>query len=78
MNSSNAKNKLDKQRLDFVRFWVGYIRKTSSDIWSKQQKELIDAMIKSANQNLKEYLRIKTIAKKIAKKLQDEKFSVVA
>ncbi|MCD6491911.1 MAG: hypothetical protein J7K59_06465 [Candidatus Korarchaeota archaeon] len=73
MNSSNAKNKLDKQRLDFVRFWVEYIRKTSSDIWSKQQKELIDAMIKSANQNLKEYLRVKMIAKKIAKKLRDEK-----
>ena len=48
-------------------------RKTSSDIWSKQQKELIDAMIKSANQNLKEYLRVKMIAKKIAKKLRDEK-----
>ncbi|MGQ4894246.1 MAG: hypothetical protein ACP6IQ_06490 [Candidatus Njordarchaeia archaeon] len=73
MNSSNAKNKLDKQRLDFVRFWVEYIRKMSSDIWSKQQKELIDAMIKSANQNLKEYLRVKMIAKKIAKKLRDEK-----
>lgn len=35
-----------RERLKFIDFWVDYIRKTPDDVWSRQQKELIDAQIK--------------------------------
>ncbi len=35
-----------EERLKFIDYWVDYIKKTPNEIWSAQQKELIDAQIK--------------------------------
>ncbi len=34
-----------KERLEFIDFWVNYIKTHSDKEWSKQQKILIDAQI---------------------------------
>ncbi|MFH1126650.1 MAG: hypothetical protein ABIG84_03735 [archaeon] len=35
-----------EERLKFIDFWVGYIKETPDEVWSAQQKKLIDAQIK--------------------------------
>ncbi len=35
-----------EERLKFRDYWVDYIKKTPNEVWSAQQKELIDAQIK--------------------------------
>jgi len=35
-----------EERLKFVDYRVDYIKKTPNEVWSAQQKELIDAQIK--------------------------------
>ncbi len=35
-----------EERLKFTDYWVDYIKKTPNEVWSAQQKELIDAQIK--------------------------------
>ncbi len=34
-----------KERLEFIDFWVNYIKTHSDKEWSSQQKDLIDAQI---------------------------------
>ena len=34
-----------EERLKFTDYWVDYIKKTPNEVWSAQQKELIDAQI---------------------------------
>ncbi|MHA1616706.1 MAG: hypothetical protein ACTSX9_05305 [Candidatus Njordarchaeales archaeon] len=70
MKSSHARIKIDKQRLDFVRYWVKYIKTHPSKDWSLQQKNLIDSIILNADQDIEKYLRVKRIAREIAKKLK--------
>jgi hypothetical protein len=48
-----------KERLRFVRFWADYVKKTPNKEWSRQQNILINSVLKSANQNVELYLRIK-------------------
>ncbi len=54
-----------EQRLEFVRYWAKYVKKTDPKIWSKQQKELIDSVLSTANQEKDLYLKIKKIVKNI-------------
>jgi hypothetical protein len=35
-----------KERLEFIDWWVNYIKTHSDKEWSSQQKELIDAQVK--------------------------------
>ncbi|MBU4245846.1 MAG: hypothetical protein ABIF85_00450 [Nanoarchaeota archaeon] len=35
-----------KERLKFIDLWVDYIKKTPDNVWSAQQKELIDSQMK--------------------------------
>lgn len=53
-----------EERLSFVRLWANYIKKSTSAKWGAQQAVLIDSVIKSANSDLKLYLKVKKIAKK--------------
>jgi len=73
MKSSHAKIKVDKQRLDFVRYWVKYIKTHPSEDWSLQQKKFIDSLILSADQNDHNYLKIKRISRDIIKKLKQNR-----
>ena len=65
--------KIDKERLEFVRSWAKYVRETDPMIWSRQQKSLIDQVLKNANQDVELYLKVKEIAKKIRERLPQEK-----
>jgi len=40
------KQKNAKERLEFIDFWVNYIKTHSDKEWSSQQKVLIDSQIK--------------------------------
>jgi len=57
--------KINKDRLDFVRYWARYVKNTDPFIWSKQQKILINSALKNANQDLELYMKVKKIAKRI-------------
>ncbi len=37
-----------KERIEFIRYYVQWIKKTSNEIWSKQQAELIDSFMQNA------------------------------
>lgn len=49
------------ERLRFVRLWVDYIKKTPNKKWSEQQNVLINSVMKSANQDVNLYLKVKKI-----------------
>ena len=51
-----------KERLEFVRFWARYVKSTPNDKWSRQQNMLINSVMKSANQDLYLYLKVKKLA----------------
>ena len=54
----------DSSRIGFVKFWVDYIKKTPNKIWSRQQAEFINSVLKGANQDKDLYLKVKGIIKK--------------
>ncbi|HLD83812.1 MAG TPA: hypothetical protein VI979_03095 [archaeon] len=56
------KEKNFKSRLEFVRFWADYVRKTPNSVWSRQQADFIDALFQGANQDVGLYLRVKKMA----------------
>lgn len=37
-----------KERIDFIRYYVQWIKKTPNEVWSKQQAELIDSFMQNA------------------------------
>lgn len=47
MDESKALNQ--RQREEFIDFWVDYIKTHPDEEWSKQQNMLINSVIKSAN-----------------------------
>lgn len=63
--------RVDEERLKFVRYWAKIVKTTDPKYWSEQQRDLIDAMIKSANQDVELYLKVKRISKKIAQELKN-------
>lgn len=54
----------DNQRIEFVKFWVDYIKKNPNKVWSKQQAEFINSVLKGANVNKDLYLKVKEVIKK--------------
>ncbi len=66
---------IDEERLNFVRFWAKYVRKTSTMEWSKQQKILIDSVLKNVNQDKELYLKTKEIARELLEKTNQESSS---
>ena len=52
------------QRMGFVEFWAYYIKKTPNKVWSKQQADFINSVLKGANQDKELYLKVKEIMKK--------------
>lgn len=53
-----------KTRMDFVKFWADYMKKTPNRVWSKQQADLIDSQIKNADISRELYLKMKNAVKK--------------
>lgn len=52
-------------RLQFVRLWVNYIKTHSNVEWSRQQVMLINSALKGADQDVKRYLDVKAIGRKV-------------
>ena len=48
-----------QQRLDFVVWYAQWVKRTPNSIWSKQQKDFIDSVVKNADKMAKEGIRIK-------------------
>lgn len=57
------KKKNFQQRLEFVRFWANYVRKTPNRVWSKQQADFIDSLLMTANQDVSLYNKVKARVK---------------
>jgi len=57
------KEKAFQSRLEFVRFWARYVRKKPNKVWSRQQAELINSLLKTANQNVKLYKKVKAASR---------------
>jgi hypothetical protein len=52
-------------RLQFVRLWVDYMKTHSNKVWSRQQAMLINSQLIGADQNVKRYLDVKTMGRKV-------------
>ncbi len=51
-----------QERMNFVEYWAEFVRSNQDEVWSKQQKLLIDSQIKNAQSfkiSRKDYLKIK-------------------
>lgn len=51
-----------EERMNFVVYWAKYVKNNPDEIWSRQQKMLIDAQIANARNcklSAEEYLKIK-------------------
>jgi uncharacterized protein YciW len=53
------RNRNRKQRLEFITKYARWVKNTPNQIWSKQQKELIDSVLLSANKIKKEGIRVR-------------------
>ena len=51
-----------KERIDFVKFWVNYMKSVDNKTWSSQQVKLINSVLKTADQDLDLYNRVKKAA----------------
>ena len=56
------KEKNNEERIDFVKFWVNYMKSVDNKTWSSQQVKFIDSVLKNANQDLNLYNRVKKAA----------------
>ena len=51
-----------KQRNEFIDYWVTYMKTHTDQEWSKQQNVLINSQIKSAHQwSREEYCKLKNV-----------------
>lgn len=51
-----------EERMNFVIYWAHYVKNNPDDVWSRQQKMLIDSQINKSRAfklSAKEYLKIK-------------------
>lgn len=54
------KRKNQKERRWFVDYWSKFVRNSPEEIWSREQKEFINAVLKNARQSTRrEYLKLK-------------------
>ena len=58
------KEKNFESRLEFIRFWADYMKKNPNKVWSKQQADFINSLLKTANQDVRLYNRVKRIVKR--------------
>ena len=68
------KEKNNEERIDFVKFWVNYMKSVDNKTWSSQQVKFIDSVLKSADQDLDLYNRVKASSKSLSKETDIRKF----
>ena len=50
-----------KSRLEFVRLWASYVKSHPNEVWSKQQADFINSVLRTANQDVELYKKVKGI-----------------
>ena len=63
-------NSNKEERINFVKFWVNYIKSVNDSVWSKQQNIVIDSQIQSAREfykNLEKTERGREILRRLRK-----------
>ena len=56
-----------KEKIDFIKLYVEWLKKTPNEVWSAQQAEFINAFLENTKNfplSKKEYLRMKERAKR--------------
>lgn len=51
-------------RIGFVEYWADYVKENPNKIWSKQQADFINSVMKGANVDKELYLKVKEIVKR--------------
>ncbi len=59
-NVEEDRKKNFEQRLRYVEEYAEWVKDTPNEIWSKQQKDMIDSVLKSSDKIKKEGIEIKT------------------
>lgn len=62
MDKLKPKNTNEKERLNFVRYWAGYVKMNKDEEWGKQHNKFINALQKNAKNyalTAKQYLGLK-------------------
>lgn len=54
-----------QSRLEFVRFWANYMKTHTNEDWSKQQAAFINSVLRTANQDIELYKKIKGISQNL-------------
>lgn len=57
-----------EERLEFVRFWANYMKRTTNENWSTQQALLINSVMKSADSDPELYMKVKRLVAKADKR----------
>jgi hypothetical protein len=47
-----SKKRNIKNRREFVKFYADWIKKTKNEVWSKQQADFINSLLRNANQDI--------------------------
>ena len=63
-NKATEKESNNRQRLEWVKYWVDYMKKSPNKVWSKQQSNFINSVMKSADTSPEAYMKIKRLLEK--------------
>jgi hypothetical protein len=56
------------ERIEFIKLYVEWLKRTPNEVWSRQQAEFINALLENARNfplSKREYLKIKEKAKRL-------------
>ena len=56
-----------KGDLEFIKLLVDYMKKTPNKVWSKQQADFINSVMRSADVNPEIYMKVKKLVEKVNK-----------
>ena len=54
-----------KQRLEWVNYWTDFRKRNTNEVWSKQQADFINSVMRSADVDPKIYMKVKKLVEKI-------------
>ncbi|MBU2639776.1 MAG: hypothetical protein KKG75_03680 [Nanoarchaeota archaeon] len=60
MNKLKVGKTNTEDRMNFIEYWARFVRDNKDEVWSKQQKVLVDSQFEGSKKvSLKEYLNYK-------------------
>ena len=58
-----ARKRNHEGNMKYIEQYVEWLKKTPNKVWSKQQAEFIDSILKNANQDKELYMKVKGMKK---------------